>query len=206
MRHGNYKDRAKKAGISILQFLKPFIGAALIIGFLQVTGLLGTVTYASNWALLQTGLKNASDEVEDTGETFNYDFLIKDMSGQRISMSQFKGKVIFINLWATWCGPCRAEMAGIEELYQEVDKSKIEFIMLSLDRDADHDKIVAYMKKKGFSFTAYQPSGSLPALLDVPSIPTTFIISKDGKVLQKEVGSVKYNTKKFKDFLTRISQ
>jgi thiol-disulfide isomerase/thioredoxin len=206
MRLENYKDRAKKAGMALFQFLKPFAGAALIIGFLQLTGLLSSVTYASNWALLQTGVKNASDEVEETGELFNYDFLIKDMNGQRIPMSQFKNKVIFLNLWATWCGPCRAEMAGIDELYKQVDKSNIEFIMLSIDRDADHDKIVAYMQKKGFSFAAYQPSGALPQLLDVPSIPTTFIIGKDGKVLQKEVGSMKYNTKKFRDFLTRISQ
>ena len=77
--------------------------------------------------------------------------------------------------------------------------------MLSLDKDADTQKIVDYMKAKGFTFNAYQPSGYLTKQLNVPSIPTTFVISRDGKIVRKEVGATNYDTSKFRKFLEQLS-
>ncbi|HWA34220.1 MAG TPA: TlpA disulfide reductase family protein, partial [Cyclobacteriaceae bacterium] len=133
-------------------------------------------------------------------------FTIQDLQGNKIPFEQFQGKVIFLNLWATWCGPCRAEMAGIERLYSKIDKSSIAFVMLSLDRDSDKNKVISYMQSKGFTFPGFMPSGYLPAQLKVPEIPTTFIISKEGKIVRKEVGSMRYDTPKFQKFLEGLSQ
>jgi thiol-disulfide isomerase/thioredoxin len=146
-------------------------------------------------------------ELDDTkSEIFNYNFTIKDLSGKRFSFEQYKGKVVFINLWATWCGPCRAEMAGIQKLYESVAADSISFIMLSLDRDADQEKVVKYVNTKGFSFPVYLPSGRLTEQLSVPSIPTTFVIGKDGKIVAKEVGTTNFNTDKFRKFLRQLNQ
>src|SRR5262245_34206488 len=90
---------------------------------------------------------------------FDFNFTIKDLEENKIDFTGFKWKVVFLNLWATWCGPCRMEMAGIQKLYDKTDHDKVSFIMLSIDRDGDRPKVADYIKKKGFTFPAYLPSG-----------------------------------------------
>jgi hypothetical protein len=73
--------------------------------------------------------------------------------------------------------------------------------MLSLDTDENKGKVVKYIQDKEFTFPVYQPSGSLPEQLHVPSIPTTFVVGKDGKIKSKKIGTANYDTEKFKSFL-----
>lgn len=206
MRFDNHKYRTKNILFHLFNFVKPMLGALVLVALLQATGLMSSVSYFGQWALLKSGLKDANDNIEVVNEDFDYQFMIKDMTGNKINVSQFKGKVIFLNLWATWCGPCRAEMAGIQRLYEKANKDKVIFLMVSLDADQDRDKIVGYVKKKEFTFQAYQPSGYLPKQLQVSSIPTTFVISRDGKIVKKEIGSMQYDTPKFQQFLKDLSQ
>ncbi len=173
--------------------------AALLI--LMLTGNLGIVTTAAQSILLKTGIMNASADALDETEIFDYNFSVRDIKGNIVSADQFKGKVIFLNLWATWCGPCRAEMPTIQDLYNEVDHEKIVFLMLSLDNIGDEEKVKKFIAKKGFTFPVYTRTTSLPELLHVPSIPTTLVVSKDGKVVSRNVGTNNFNTKKFKNFL-----
>ena len=193
------KSRTKSFAIRIF-------GAVAIFVLIHVTGLMSAVSYGYQWTMLHSGLLDADEETLDEAASFSYDFTIKDLEGNRIPFETFKGKVIFLNLWATWCGPCRAEMPGIQGLYEKIDKEKIVFVMLSLDKDDDHAKVVSYLKNRSFTFTAYMPSGYLPDHLQVPSIPTTFIISPDGKIVKKEVGSMHYDTPDFLRFLEKLSQ
>lgn len=187
------------------EVLKTGLTLVILLVVLNYTGLIGSISSATQSAFLKTGLLDA--ELDDTkSEVFNYNFTIKDLSGKRFSFEQYKGKVVFINLWATWCGPCRAEMAGIQKLYESVAADSISFIMLSLDRDTDQEKVVKYVNTKGFSFPVYLPSGRLTEQLSVPSIPTTFVIGKDGKIVAKEVGTTNFNTDKFRKFLRQLSQ
>lgn len=202
----NYKDRTKKLFFWLIDFLKPFGAAAVLVIFLQVTGLISSVSYAGQWVLLASGLRNASDEPAMAEENFDYQFSIKDLEDQKFSFSQFKDKVVFLNLWATWCGPCRAEMADIQKLYSKVDHEKVVFVMLSIDKDSDKRKVIKYIKDKEFTFPVYMPSGYLPSQLRVPSIPTTFILSRDGKIARKEVGAMNYDTAKFRKFLEQLIQ
>lgn len=133
---------------------------------------------------------------------FNYDFNIKDLEGNKIDFGQFKDKVVFLNLWATWCGPCRAEMPTIQKLYDKIaDDPNVVFVMLSIDKDKDLPKVVRYLKDKGYTFNGYMPSGYLTEQINVPNIPTTFIISKKGKIISKEVGTTNFNTNRFYKFL-----
>lgn len=176
-------------------------GAIVIVAILRVTGLMSYVSFASQWAIMQTGLRDADDSTDEAAVDFNYDFTIKDLQGNKTAFESYRGRVVFLNLWATWCGPCRAEMPGIEKLYQKLDKSKFAFVMLSLDKDEDLQKIKNYVSKNNYSFPVFQPSGFLPDQLQVPSIPTTFIISPNGKILKKHVGTQQYDTEKFRKFL-----
>jgi thiol-disulfide isomerase/thioredoxin len=188
----------------VKEILKTGLTFVVLLVVLNYTGLIGSLSSATQSAILTTGLLDA--EVDITGsEVFNYDFTIKDLSGKRFSFDQYKGKVVFINLWATWCGPCRSEMAGIQKLYSSIASDSIAFVMLSLDRDTDQEKVVKYVNTKGFTFPVYLPSGRLTQQLTVPSIPTTFVIGRDGKIAAKEVGTTNFNTDKFKKFLRQLN-
>jgi len=185
----------------IIGLLKPILSAAILIVLLQATGLLSSVSVFTQRAAMEVGLLNATPDEETDAPDFNYDFTIKDLQGNKIPFEQFKGKVIFLNMWATWCGPCRAEMPGIQSLYKKVKSDSIVFVMLSWDKDQDKPKIEKYIEKNSYTFPVYQPAGYLPDHLQVPSIPTTFIISKAGKVIQKEVGTRNYDTKRMLQYL-----
>ena len=190
----------------LVQFGKPAFIAIVIVISLQATGLWGGVSFIGQSALMKTGLLDArSRGPSKTAPNFDYNFTIKDLDGKRLSFEQFKGKVIFLNLWATWCGPCRAEMPAIQELYSDVGKDSIVFVMLSIDKDSDKEKIVRYIKNNAYTFPVYQPSGHLTKQLWVPTIPTTLVVSKDGKIVAKEVGTTNFNTPKFKRFIDELA-
>jgi len=190
-----------------LNLIKPILGAIVIVLILKVTGAFSGISYFTNAALMKTGIMNATPGNEsDYAEPFDYNFKIKTLTGEVIDFNQFKGKVVFINLWATWCPPCRVEMPSIQELYNGVDKEKIQFVLLSMDRNDDLPKIVKYVEKNKYTFPVYQPNGYLPDLLQVPSIPTTFIIDKNGNVVSKKVGTTNFNTGKFKSYLEGLAK
>ncbi len=198
-----------------VQFGKPLLIGLLLTISLQGSGLWRGISFVSQSAIMETGLQDARTPVRKTPDSieatlknapdFDYRFSIKDLDGNRLSFEQFKGKVIFLNLWATWCGPCRIEMPAIQELFSDIEKDKIMFVMLSIDKDSDKEKIVRYIKTNGFTFPVYQPTGTLTKQLRVPTIPTTFVVSKDGKIVTKEVGTTDFNTVKFKKFMGELA-
>jgi len=185
----------------IFHFIKPLVITLILIGFLQITGLWGSASATAQMLVMKTGILNADAEVEKSPASFDYNFTIKDLQGNTVSFDQYKGKVVFINLWATWCGPCKAEMPGIQSLAEKLKDEPIEFVMLSVDKEVALPKVTAFLEKNEYTFPVFMPKGYLPEQLQVPSIPTTFIVSKEGKILMKEVGTRNYNTKKMANFL-----
>lgn len=183
---------------------------AIVIGLfllLKVTGLGKNISYATQRVLLKAGVMDIAPKGADAREqAFSYDFVVRDLDGMKLHMSELKGKVIFLNLWATWCGPCRVEMPSIQSLYNTVDKDKVAFVMLSLDQEGQQRKIEAFIEAKEFTFPVYQPASPLPKLLRVNTIPTTFIISPDGKVKSKKVGMANYDTDKMREFLRELAE
>ena len=191
----------------ILNFAKPFLVVITLLLALKVTGLLSSVSYYTNTALLKTGILNVTPGNEsETPEAFDYNFKLKTLTGEVVDFSQFQGKVVFLNLWATWCGPCRVEMPSIQKLYEGMDPEKVQFVILSLDRDDASTKIEEYVDKNNYTFPVYQPKGSLPVQLQVPSIPTTLIIDPDGNIVTKTVGATNFNTDKFKKYLEELAK
>jgi thiol-disulfide isomerase/thioredoxin len=186
---------------------KPWVLFIGILFMLKVTGALSGISFIANTALMKTGALDVDPgQTIRTAENFNYNFTVKDLNGKKMEISELKGKVIFLNLWATWCGPCRVEMPSIQNLYNSVDKDKVAFVMLSLDQENAHPKIVQYIDDKEFTFPVYQPASPLPKLLRVNTIPSTFIIGADGKVKSKKTGTANYDTDELREFLKEISQ
>jgi thiol-disulfide isomerase/thioredoxin len=176
---------------------------------LHLSGLLSSTAAYAQKILLQTGILNAPTDKQVTRENFPYGFTLNTLDGKSFDIDQLRGKVIFLNLWATWCGPCRAEMPAIESLYKSVANEDLVFVMLSIDKKADELKVKNYISSKGFSFPVYILQSTfpnqLPEVLQVPSIPTTFVINKEGEIVYKNVGTANYNTKKFRKLLQDLS-
>lgn len=190
---------------SVWNTAKQLILAIAVMVTLVYTGLLSGVSNAANYALLEMGLMDVDVNQKPLAQTFDYNFTVSDLKDERLDINALRGKVIFLNLWATWCGPCRAEMPSIQELYDSVDHNKVAFVMLSIDNPEQQAKVERYIKDKQFSFPVYMPSSELPKLLKVRSIPTTFVIGVDGKVKLKHAGTANYATKDFREFLNDLA-
>ncbi len=148
---------------------------------------------------------NRKSTTDLQNQTFNYSFSVKDMDGNIVPFDTYKGKVVFLNMWATWCGPCRKEMPDIQKLYDKTRSEDVAFVMLSIDREGDKRNVLSYIKKNNFSFPVVMPSGNMTTQLNVPSIPTTFIINKEGKIVNQIVGSTNYNTEKYRKLLQELA-
>ena len=139
---------------------------------------------------------------ESTTELADYNFVLIDKEGNRKSFTDYKGKVVFVNFWATWCPPCIAEMPDIHDLYTEMESTDIEFVLIALDDD--FQKAKDFVRKKKFDFPIYQLASPLPKVFESSAIPTTYVISPEGKIVMSKSGMAKYNTKKFKNFLEEL--
>ncbi len=126
-------------------------------------------------------------------------FRMRNGRGEIVDMAQFKGKKVFVNLWATWCPPCRAEIPSIESLGAKTDPAKVEFVMLSLDDN--FEKAKNYAANNNMRLPVYYPASDLPQLFVTDGIPMTVIFNEKGEILFNEVGSANYDTKKFQDML-----
>jgi len=194
---GNLLDNQKV--IKIVRLLRPWLTFVVIFIILKYTGVLSNVSVYTSTALMKTGVLDVSTDTRVSDEQFNYNFTIKDLQGNTVDFSQFKGKTIFLNLWATWCGPCRAEMPSIQGLYEKTNKDKVVFVMLDWFEDAK--KTSKYIESKKFTFPVYLVDNDVPEQLNVSSIPTTLVISPSGKIATKKTGTTNYDTEKFKSFL-----
>lgn len=141
-------------------------------------------------------------EITPNPKDADYTLKFKDLDGKAMGMDSFKGKAVFLNFWATWCGPCVAEMPGIQELY---DKTKNQNIVFALLSNESASKVKDFVAKKKFSFPIYIYKGALPDLYKTSGIPATFLISPKGKLVLQHVGSAAWNDPKSMDYLRRLS-
>jgi thiol-disulfide isomerase/thioredoxin len=186
--------------------IRPWVTILVVFLVLRYTGAISGISYLTGSLLIRSGAMNASVDTSTPAKSFNYNFEIKDLQGNVTDFKTFKGKTIFLNIWATWCGPCRIEMPSIQKLYDQVDKDKIVFVMLSIDRDDSFEKVVSFVKEKEYTFPVYVPKGYLTDQLQVRTIPTTFVISPDGKIVSQEAGAANYDTEEFKRFLVGLAK
>lgn len=116
---------------------------------------------------------------------------------------QLKGKVLFINFWATWCPPCRAEMPSIQTLYDKFKgNDKIEFLIVEIEGDVEGtDK---FLKEQKLQLPIVYPNGEIPSNWLGGSIPTTVILDKNGKIAAKEEGMYDYSTKEVEEFVRNL--
>ncbi len=122
-------------------------------------------------------------------EESTFDWQLFDLNGNKHSLSEYKGKVIFINYWASWCAPCLAETNQLQQLYSDYG-SKVNFLFIS----NEEQQIVAnYENNKKTELPYFTPLTQYPNQLQTSSLPTTFIINKEGVLVMKKTGIAPWN-------------
>ena len=109
------------------------------------------------------------------------DFRVSAPDNRPLTLADFKGKVIFLNFWATWCKPCEEEMPGMERLYKKYKDKGLVVLAISEDADSSGDGVAAFVKKHGLTFPiGLDPKMSVAASYGVWALPSTFIIDRQG--------------------------
>ncbi len=115
-------------------------------------------------------------------------FSLKDLNGKNVEFKNFKGKVVFLNFWATWCGPCKGEMPSLEALYQQFKGKDFVFLSISVDYEGVRP-VKEYIEKNRYTFPVLiDAKCETLDLYEVKGIPTTFIIDKKGRMIGKAIG------------------
>ncbi len=162
---------------------KGVLGIVIFIVFMLIISLL--------YQFITTDYDNSNinGEQNETGEMAE-DFVVKDINGNNVALSDFKGKPVVVNFWASWCPPCKTEMPFFNEVYKEVG-SEVEFMMIDLvdgSRETEA-KGKAFIKDNGYIFPVYFDIDQSAAITySIYSIPTTVFIDKSGQIVQTHTG------------------
>jgi thiol-disulfide isomerase/thioredoxin len=121
------------------------------------------------------------------------DFTLKTPEGRSLTLSGLKGKVVFLNFWATWCGPCRVEMPGMEALYRRYREEGLEFVAVDImEKDT---QVRDFLKSNNYSFPVLlDSSGSVSNSYGIQAVPSTYILDRDGKIIFFAMGARNWDT------------
>jgi len=161
---------------------------------------------AKSWLLQQlvsVGLFKAEIK-KDTADNLpdNAPFSFTDAAGKTATTADLKGKVVFINFWASWCPPCRAEMPSLNNLYKQL-RNNDKFVFLFINEDEDKAKAEEYLRKNGFDIPMFTRTGNVPAEVFSGTLPTTVVLNKQGKIVLNHTGMAGYNTN---DFIKQLKE
>jgi peroxiredoxin len=132
------------------------------------------------------------------------DFSLDGLSGRRVELKQFKGKVIFLTFWATWCGPCKEELPSIEALHQQFKGKDLAVLTVSVDYEGAVP-VEKYIAKQGYTFyVLIDPKGSVLDLYGVEQIPTTILIDKKGRIIGRAIGPRDWKSPEAISLLTQL--
>lgn len=139
-----------------------------------------------------------SKEKQDTLTDYNWP--LQSPNGKTVDFSSSSGKVIVVNSWATWCPPCLAEMPSLQNLYNDYG-STVDFYFVSTE---NAETLRQFMARKNYSFPVYIETTTPPTVLQSSALPTTFVISKTGKIVMKETGAADWNSNKVRKLLDEL--
>ncbi|MBC8389595.1 MAG: TlpA family protein disulfide reductase [Actinobacteria bacterium] len=113
------------------------------------------------------------------------DFTLMDLDGNEISLSDFNGKILILNFWATWCPPCREEIPNFVEVYNEYESKDVQFIGVS---NEDISTLKSFVEDYDISYPILIDDANIMGKWGISAIPTTFVFDKNGQIIFKNVG------------------
>ncbi|NLC18587.1 MAG: redoxin domain-containing protein [Clostridiales bacterium] len=182
------------------------MGIMILTGWMNgISGYLNSVSKQElNTAQVKENNSSSNTESQGTEESIKtaekdrdlipaFDFTLTDQYGNEHTLSDYKGKVVFLNFWATWCPPCRKEMPDIEKLYREYNFNKDEVVFLGVvnpssdeypnNQDVKKEEIISFIEKNGYTFpTVFDETGEVLQNYFISAFPTTFMVDKEGYI------------------------
>jgi thiol-disulfide isomerase/thioredoxin len=132
---------------------------------------------------------------------FDYVWTLKSLDGTDVSLESARGKVIFVNVWATWCGPCVAEMPSLQRLHERVRGDDVFFAFVTQEPT---DVAKAFLEKHKLTLPVFTMTGELPPAFKRKGIPSTFVVSKRGAIAFSHVGAARWDDARTIGFLDEL--
>jgi peroxiredoxin len=187
-----------------VKLLSTIAGVALLVSVILIVA-----------AQIRRAAGPSSRQAEDTAYTLGHGpvaagkeaapFKLTDLRGDSVTMAGLRGKVVFLNIWATWCAPCREEMPSMEKLYEGMRGDK-DFVMLAVSQDTgSRDEVMAYVKKHGYHFDVLlDPNNAVAEAYQVSGVPETFIIDRSGRIVAHHSGAFDWSQPAIRDALEEL--
>lgn len=130
----------------------------------------------------------------------DYRWRLEELGGKRTSLEAFRGKVLFINMWATWCGPCVQELAGIQALTESIEEetSEVAFLLVSPERP---EVVERFLRVHGYDLPVYLEIQEMPPAFGLEALPTTWIVDSMGRIVLKHRGVADWNQPEVRELL-----
>lgn len=196
-----------KAHVKVVRYTAKIGGVLMIfMGILMFTGKMNAVTgYLSSGAPVTVEETADAEEKQETesGLTPAIDFILTDQYGNTHKLSDYKGKTVFLNFWATWCSPCRAEMPDIQKLYESAETEGEDALVVlgvaapNLGNEKSEEEIKAFLEENGYTYPVLMDTtGEVFMSYGVNAFPTTFMITREGEVFGYASGQLNEATMK----------
>lgn len=148
-----------------------------------------------------------------TAGTVAPEFVVDDLAGGLARLSDHRGEVVLVNIWATWCGPCRIEMPSMQRLYEKIGDDGFEIMAVSIDAEVGQfdfignpgGDIEAFADSLGLTFPVlHNPSGDIQQLYRTTGVPETFLIGRDGIIYKKVAGGTEWDAPQHEELIQRL--
>ena len=132
-------------------------------------------------------LFGCTNKATSSGGNVAADFTLQDMNGKNVRLSDYRGKVVLLEFWATWCPPCRASIPGIEKLFNAYKDRGLVVLAVSLD-EGGWDPVKSFISSNGMTYTVLKGNDDVLASYQVRTIPMMLIVYKDGRISKRYLG------------------
>jgi len=193
-----WKDYKQKK--SLFSKLSDLLFVALVLALLFPSSRMWVVSHFQRLTMWGPSELPKSEQVVLPETAFDWKLI--DLNAKEFQLSDFKGKVLFVNFWATWCPPCVAEMPSIQKLYEQYKKNdSIVFILATSD---PINKVKKFLEDRDFDLPIYLMASNAPKEFFSKSIPATFLVDKRGKIVMIEKRAKKWHGQKAIDYIDEL--
>lgn len=191
---GSLLDFFKKHQKAVRYTVKAGGVLMILMGVMMLTGWMnGFTSYLSGLGGAGTAASSGSAASSEQPEIPAPDFTLTDQFGKTHTLSDYQGQVVFLNFWATWCGPCQREMPDIQAMYEDLGLNEEDVAVLAVanpksdqypyNRDVSEDEVKQFLEENGYTYpVAMDTTGEVFAAYGVRAFPTTFMIDREGNV------------------------